>query len=339
MDFRRALWNTAAKRQEARMPNFPSSIHISEEGPREGFQFEKGPIATARKIALIDALAQTGLDHIQIVSFVNPKAVPGMADAEEVVAGITPVPGVAYTGLWLNDKGFERAVATGRLAITGSIVMSASDPFLMRNQHRTAEQQAADQHAIIDMYRAKGVPVERGGVMAAFGCNFASDIPIAHVVGLVQQQLDIAAAHGVSLKRVMIADTMAWATPLAVKRMVGALQDRFPALEISLHLHDTRGMGIANAYAGLEMGVRHFDSSVAGLGGCPFAGHKGAAGNVCTEDLVFMCDEMGIDTGVDLEALAECARLAEDIVGHPLPGSVMKGGSLKRLRARVAAGA
>ena len=143
----------------------------------------------------------------------------------------------------------------------------------------------------------------------------------------------MAEEHGVTLKCVMLADTMAWATPLAMKRVVGALQDRCPDLDIALHLHDTRGMGIANAYAGLEMGVTLFDSSVAGLGGCPFAGHKGAAGNVCTEDLVFMCDEMGIETGIDLEALIECARLAEDVVGHPLPGSVMKGGDLQKYRA------
>jgi hydroxymethylglutaryl-CoA lyase len=318
--------------------NFPSSIHISEEGPREGFQFEKGPIATARKVELIDALSHTGLDHIQIVSFVNPKAVPGMADAEEVVKTISPAPGVAYTGLWLNDKGFERALATGRLEITGSIVLSASDPFLMLNQHRTPEKQAADQHNIIEMYKSRGVKVERCGIMAAFGCNFAGDVPVERVIDLIAQQFEIAAEHGVTLKRVMLADTMAWATPIAVKRLVGAVQDRFPELQISLHLHDTRGMGIANAYAGLEMGVTLFDSSVAGLGGCPFAGHKGAAGNVCTEDLVFMCDEMGIETGIDLEALSECARLAEDVVGHPLPGSVMKGGSLKRLREKLAAG-
>ena len=119
--------------------------------------------------------------------------------------------------------------------------------------------------------------------------------------------------------------------------MVGAVRERFPDLDIALHLHDTRGMGIANAYAGLEMGVTRFDSSVAGLGGCPFAGHKGAAGNVCTEDLVFMCDEMGIETGIDLDALIECARLAEDVVGHPLPGSVMKGGSLRKLREKAVA--
>ncbi len=315
----------------------PTAIHIGEEGPREGFQFEKGAIATARKIELIDALSHTGLDHIQIVSFVNPKAVPGMADAEEVVKGITPAPNVAYTGLWLNDKGFERALATGRLAVTGSIVLSASPPFLMMNQHRTPEQQAADQHKIIEMYKTRGVPVTRCGVMAAFGCNYAGDVPVERVVDLIGEQVEIAAEHDVTLKRVMLADTMAWATPMAVKRVVGAVQEEYPEIEISLHLHDTRGMGIANAYAGLEMGVRHFDSSVAGLGGCPFAGHKGAAGNVCTEDLVFMCDEMGIKTGVDLEALSDCARLAEDVVGHPLPGSVMKGGSLKRLREKIGA--
>jgi hydroxymethylglutaryl-CoA lyase len=330
---------SARQRQEEAVPNFPKSIHITEEGPREGFQFEKGNIPTARKVALIDALSHTGLTRIQIVSFVNPKAVPGMADAEQVVSTITLEPGVAYTGLWLNDKGFERAVATGRLAIYGSIVTSASERFLMRNQHRTLEQQNADQHKIIEMYKARGVPVERGGIMAAFGCNFEGDIPVERVVEQVGEQLELAAEHGIALKSMMIADTMAWATPYAVKRVVGALQDRYPDLELILHLHDTRGMGIANAYAGLEMGVDHFDSSVAGLGGCPFAGHAGAAGNVCTEDLVFMCDEMGIETGISLEGLSECARLAEDVVGHPLPGSVMKGGSLKRLREKVAAGA
>jgi hydroxymethylglutaryl-CoA lyase len=128
---------------------------------------------------------------------------------------------------------------------------------------------------------------------------------------------------------------MGWATPEGIKRVVGAVREKFPALELALHLHDTRGMGIANAYAGIEMGITRFDAAVAGLGGCPFAGHAGAAGNVCSEDLVFMCEEMGIETGIDLDALIGCARLAEDIVGHPLPGSVMKGGSLRRLRAQA----
>jgi hydroxymethylglutaryl-CoA lyase len=177
------------------------------------------------------------------------------------------------------------------------------------------------------------VTVKRGSLMAAFGCNFEGDIPVARVVALVGQILDVAQEHGVALEYVTLADTMAWATPLSIKRVVGALRERWPDLDIALHLHDTRGMAIANAYAGLEMGVTRFDSSVAGLGGCPFAGHRGAAGNVCSEDLVFLCHEMGIETGIDLDVLIECARLAEDVVGHPLPGSVMTGGTLAKYRA------
>jgi hydroxymethylglutaryl-CoA lyase len=315
------------------MSDLPNAIHITEEGPREGFQIEKGPIATARKVALINALSQTGLDHIQIVSFVNPKAVPGMADADAVVRGIAPKPGVAYTALWLNKKGFERALGhSDRLANSGTIQLSASEKFSLRNQNRDAAAQLAEQHAIVESYKTAGVPVERGSIMAAFGCNFEGDIPVARVAELVRQILDLAGEHGVSLKYITLADTMAWATPLAIKRVVGSLRERWPELDIALHLHDTRGMAIANGYAGLEMGVKRFDASVAGLGGCPFAGHQGAAGNVCTEDLVFLCNELGIETGIDLDALIECARLAEDIVGHPLPGSVMKGGTLERFR-------
>jgi|SRR5579884_604185 len=314
------------------MSDLPKRVFIVEEGPREGFQFEKGPIPTPRKIALIDALSLTGLQQIQIVSFVNPKAVPGMADAEQVVRGITPRPEVSYTALWLNDKGFERALSEKRLTLIGTIQLAASEKFLMRNQNRTAAQQLAAQRAIVEMYKASNVPVERGSVMAAFGCNFEGDVPVSRIVSLVGTILDIAREHSVTLKYVTLADTMAWATPLSIKRVVGALRDRWPDLDIALHLHDTRGMAIANAYAGLEMGVTRFDSSVGGLGGCPFAGHTGAAGNVCTEDLVFLCDELGIATGVNLDTLIECARLAEDVVGHPLPGSVMKGGTLQKYR-------
>ena len=318
------------------MTSLPKRIHIVEEGPREGFQIEKGPIATARKIELIDALSKTGLDRIQIVSFVDPRRVPGMADAEDVVRGITPQPGVAYTGLWLNDRGFERAVATKRLDIKGNIVLCGSETFLKRNQNRTCAEQLAAQEMLVQRYQALGYKVERGLIMASFGCNFEGDIPVARIVDLAGQILALAERYGVELDYLSLADTMAWATPEAIRRVVGAVRERFPEVALALHLHDTRGMGIANAYAGIEMGIAHFDAAVAGLGGCPFAGHAAAAGNVCTEDLVFMCNEMGIETGIDLEALVECARLAEDIVGHPLPGSVMKGGSLKPLRARAA---
>jgi hydroxymethylglutaryl-CoA lyase len=314
------------------MSDIPSAIHITEEGPREGFQLEKAAIPTARKIELINALSKTGLDEINTVSFVNPKLVPGMADAEDVVKGIAMQPGVRYRGLWLNRRGFERALKTGRLSLGGSITLCGSEAFLARNQNRSAAEQAAEQHMMVELYKEHGVPVTSGFVMAAFGCNFEGDVPVRRVVQLVGEILDIGVQHGVTVGAVTLADTMAWATPLSIKHLVGAVRDSYPRLAIGLHLHDTRGMGIANAFAGLEMGVAQFDASVGGLGGCPFAGHSGAAGNVCTEDLVFMCDEMGIRTGVDLEALIECALLAEDIVGHPLSGSAMQGGSLNPLR-------
>ena len=316
---------------------FPTKIHINEEGPREGFQIEKAAIPTARKVEFIDALAKTGLDHIQIVSFVNPKLVPGMADAEEVVRRVAPAPGVALTGLWLNRQGFERAFATERLHMTGSLALSASVAFLKRNQNRTPQEHADATHEMIGVYKERNLPIERAGVIAAFGCNFEGDVPVGRVVDLIGQMQDIVAQHDTKFSSLALYDTMGLATPLSVKRVVGSIQDHYPDLEIVLHLHDTRGLGLANAYAGLEMGVSRFDACVAGLGGCPFAGNAAAAGNVCTEDLIFMCHEMGVETGLDLEALIECARLAEDIVGHPLPGSVMKGGSLARLREKMRA--
>jgi hydroxymethylglutaryl-CoA lyase len=319
--------------------DLPKAIKINEEGPREGFQFEKGTIATARKVELIDSLSQTGLKQIQVVSFVNPKAVPGMADADQVVARFNRVPGIRYTALWLNEMGLQRASSSGRLDVTGSLSLTASETFVKRNQNRTASDDLAAEKRIAKTYKSYAIPVERISIRAAFGCNFEGEVPPSKVTRLIDDLLAIAKEEGYKIRLVSLADTMAWATPKSVKRLVGAVRESNPDMAIALHLHDTRGMGIANAYAGLEMGVTIFDSSVAGLGGCPFAAHKGAAGNVCTEDLVFMCDEMGIETGVDLEKLIESALLAEDVVGHPLPGSVMHGGSLARLRAAARAGA
>lgn len=321
------------------MSELPGTVVISEEGPREGFQFEKGPIPTAGKIALIDALSETGLKQIQTVSFVPARNVPGMADADDVVAGFTRRPGVSYTALWLNERGLQRALDSGRLDVSGSIGLCVSAAFLARNQRRTMDENLDAQRALLAMYRAAGVPVRRGALMAAFGCNVEGDVAPSAVVAMVDQVLALAAEAGVTLEFFSLADTMAWATPLTIKRVVGAVRERHPDLRLSLHLHDTRGMGIANAYAGLEMGVDRFDAAVAGLGGCPFAAHQGAAGNVCTEDLVFMCEEMGIETGIDLERLIAAARVAEDVVGHPLPGSVKGGGSLRVLRRRIAAAA
>ncbi len=320
------------------MSDLPKKVMINEEGPREGFQIEKTPIATDRKIALIDALSETGVKHIQTVSFVNPKRVPGWADADAVVQGQHYNPKVEYTPLWLNPKGFERALQyRDKLALKGRVTVYASETFMIRNQNTDDRQNLAMQREQVTQYQAAGLPVTSVIVNAAFGCNFSGDIPDARVLEVLGWAFGVAAEFGEKPKRIRLADSMAWATPDRIKRTVGAVRNRYPDLAINMHLHDTRGMAIANAYAGLEMGVADFDSAVAGLGGCPFAGHAGAAGNVCTEDLVFLCEEMGIETGIDLDKLIEVARLAEDVVGRPLPGSVMHGGTLARFRQAAAA--
>lgn len=319
------------------MSDIPKSIEIHEEGPREGFQIEPGPISTEDKIAFVDALSETGLQEIQIASFVNPKRVPGWADAEAVVSGVKMRDGVRYTGLWLNEKGLARALDTEGLTLKGSISNVTSEAFMIRNTNRDRKQNREVQNNQVAMYQKHGIPMYRGGVMAAFGCNFEGEIPVSRVILAIEEILEIADENDAPVKVISLADTMGWATPLSIKKVVGAVRERWPGLQIALHLHDTRGMGIANVYAGLEMGVSLFDSSVAGMGGCPFAGSDGkpAAGNVCTEDIVFMCAEMGIKTGVDLERLIDVAEMAERIVGHDLPGSVKRGGSLDKLRAAV----
>ena len=318
------------------MSDLPSHVTIQEEGPREGFQIEPGPIPTKRKIELIDALSETGLLKIQVASFVNPQRVPGWADAEEVVAGFRRVPAVRYHALWLNEKGLLRALAVEGLETVGSISTTTSEEFMRKNTNRGFAENDEVQRSQIAICRENGVPVQRIGVMTAFGCNFEGDIVTEKVLWAVESMLAIAEEAGEKIRVISLADTMGWATPRSIKRVVGAVRERWPGQRVGLHLHDTRGQGIVNAYAGMEMGVDLFDSSVAGLGGCPFAKLKGAAGNVCTEDLVFMCEEMGVETGVDLDRLIDAAHLAEDIVGHPLPGAVMRGGSLKDMRRQSA---
>jgi hydroxymethylglutaryl-CoA lyase len=313
------------------MSDLPAHVHIHEEGPREGIQIEHASLTVEQKVGFIEALAETGVRQIDCVSFVNPKRVPTMADADEVARALRKKAGVRYTGLWLNQQGLERALALP-LDVVGSIRMTASETFSVRNTNRTIAQTEDEQRSWLSTYRQFGVPLEWGYVMTAFGCSFEGEVPIANVVAMVERIVGLAAEFDCSLKGVYLADTVGFATPADIERRIGAVRERWPELKIGLHLHDTRGTGMANVYAALRMGVDQFDSSVAGLGGCPFAEHRGAAGNVCTEDVVFMCHEMGISTGIDLEALIACARMAEDLFGHSLPGKVMHAGSLARFR-------
>jgi hydroxymethylglutaryl-CoA lyase len=311
------------------MTDLPTKVVIHEEGPREGFQIEPGPISTADKIRVIEGLAETGLHHIQACSFVNPRVVPGWADAEQVVAGFKAKPGVHYSALWFNENGLNRALAfRDKLTINGSISLTASEGFTRKNLNRSHAENLAAMRKMTASHLAAGIPVNRIGIMAAFGCNYQGDIQPAQVVSTLEDGLAIAKEAGAEITEFSLADTMGWAAPHRIERVLGEVRSRWPDVPLRLHLHDTRGLAVANALAALRMGVARFDSTVGGLGGCPFAGHKGAAGNICTEDLVFLCREIGVETGIDLDRLVESAQLAESLVGHPLPGKVMNGGTL-----------
>ncbi len=319
------------------MSDLPASIEIHEEGPREGFQIEPGPIATADKIRLIEALAETGLHHIQACSFVNTRLVPGWADAEAVVQGFRAKPGVHYTALWFNANGLNRAlVFRDKLTITGSISLTASEAFTQKNLHRSHAENLEAMRKQTLLHLENGVKVTRLGVMAAFGCNYQGDISPAQVISTLRDGLAIAAETGATIEYFSLADTMGWATPARIERVINEVRAVWPDKKIALHLHDTRGLAVANAHAALKLGVTQFDSTVGGLGGCPFAGQKGAAGNICTEELVLLCEEMGIRTGVDLDALIEVGRMAEEIVGHQLPSELIHAGSLDAFRRKAA---
>ena len=315
------------------MTDLPTSVHIHEEGPREGFQIEPGPIGTEEKISLIDALSQTGLRRIQVCSFVNPRLVPGWADAEAVVEGFSPAGDIEYSGLYFNGNGLDRALKfRDRLTISGSISLSASEAFTRKNLNRGHAENLAAMKRHAEAHLEHGIPVNRIGVMAAFGCNYQGDIAPATVVDTLADGMAVADETGAAITVFSLADTMGWAAPHRIGSVIGAVRERWPDMTISLHLHDTRGLAVANAHAGLRMGVSRFDSTVGGLGGCPFAGQPGAAGNICTEELVMLCEEMGIETGVDLDLLIEAGRMAEAIVGHPLPSELLHAGSLGRFR-------
>jgi hydroxymethylglutaryl-CoA lyase len=316
----------------------PKMVVLHDQGPREGFQIEPGPISSEDKIAFIDALSETGLRHIQVCSFVNPRVVPGWADAETVVGGFKVNPDVTYTALLFNKNGLDRALAfKDRLTITGSISLTASDAFTRKNLHRSHEENVQLMRSQSEAHIAIGIPVSKIGVMAAFGCNYQGDITPADVIRTLEDGMTIAHDVGAEIDAFSLADTMGWATPARIESTIVEVRSRWPDKRIDLHLHDTRGLAVANAHTALKLGVTDFDSTVGGLGGCPYAGQPNAAGNICTEELALLCEEMGIGTGVDLDQLIEVGRMAERLVGHLLPGELIHAGSLDALRRPAAA--
>ncbi|MCL4799956.1 MAG: hydroxymethylglutaryl-CoA lyase [Burkholderiales bacterium] len=295
-------------------------VLVTEVGTRDGFQAEPTPIPTATKVEILDALAAAGVPSFEATSFVSPRAVPQMADAAEVMARVARRPGVRLQALVPNARGAE-AAAAARVDMIVCFV-SASESHNEANLNKPIAGSLANVAEVARIARAAGIPL-RGAVATAFGCPFEGDVPVDAVLRIVEAYV------GEGVRHVSLGDTTGMATPPLVERAVEAIRGRFPAVEIALHFHNTRGIGLANVLAGLALGIREFESSIGGIGGCPFA--PGATGNICTEDLVYLLHECGFETGIDLERLIAVARRVEEVVGHPLPGQVMKAGPRLRL--------
>lgn len=296
-------------------------VYINEVAPRDGLQIEPRFVPTVDKIALIDALSATGVAAVEATSFTSPKAIPNLADADEVMAGIIRRPNVRMVALVPNQRGAERALA-GR-ADELNLVMSASDSHGLANLRMTPWQSLARFASLIDEVRAHAPGVRlNASLSTAFGCPFDGRIASARVLDIVDRlaALDVA---GVSL-----CDTTGMANPRQVGELCEAVQKQNPALSLTLHVHNTRGMGLANVMAAWQAGILQFDTALGGLGGCPFA--PGASGNVCSEDVVHMFEEMGVSTGVDLDALIRLSATLPELVGHETPGQVVRAGRADR---------
>jgi hydroxymethylglutaryl-CoA lyase len=290
-------------------------VFIHDVVARDGFQIEPNWIPTERKIEIIDLLSQTGVAKIEATSFVSPKAVPQLRDAADVMAGIRRNPDVTYVALVPNARGAERALAANVDEIV--LVVSASETHNRANVRRSVAESFAGFREVFDVLRGSKTGAT-GAIATAFGCPFEGVVPEAQVLDCVARYAEL------GISGVTFGDTTGVANPAQVDRLVRAVSQRFSDLPLTLHFHNTRGMGLANVAAGLSAGVARFEGCLGGLGGCPFA--PGATGNVCTEDVVHMLECMGYDTGVDLDRLLAASGRLREIVGHDLPGQVVKAG-------------
>lgn len=293
----------------------PSEVSLYEVSLRDGLQNERATVLLRDKIRLADALASAGLKRIELTSFVSPKWIPQLADADELARHVPKFPGVVWSALCPNERGLERAKAAGIEEI--AVFMSASETHNQRNVNKTIAATLATFDNVIAPAVASGIRV-RGYVSTAWGCPYEGEVPPAKVLAIAHE-LATRGCYQVSL-----GDTIGCGTPRQTRDLLRLFFQEFKPSQLGLHMHDTRGTALANVLVGLEMGIRDFDASVAGMGGCPYA--PGAAGNLATEDLVYMLDGMGISTGVDLAKLVEAGKVAASLVGRTLPGKVHQSG-------------
>lgn len=297
------------------LDHLPPDVSVYEVSPRDGLQNEAAPIPLEGKRELILSLIQAGLRRIELTSFVSPRWVPQLADAEELSRLLQPPPGVTFSALCPNAKGLERAFAVGLQEI--AVFLSASETHNRKNTNKTIEQSFDAFEEVVPPALEHGMRV-RAYISTVWGCPYEGDVDPARALAIARRLLDL------GCYQVSLGDTIGVGTPLQTREIVRMFLSELPQPQLALHFHDTRGTALANALVGLELGIRDFDASVAGVGGCPYA--PGAAGNLATEDLVYMLEGMGVRTGVNLDALIEAGRVAEKVIGRRLPGKVHQAG-------------
>jgi hydroxymethylglutaryl-CoA lyase len=299
------------------MSPLPSKVHIREVGPRDGFQNEPETIPTAEKIRLIDMLSATGLERIEVTSFVRPEVIPQLADAEEVLAGVKRREGVAFSVLIPNERGLERALALRDRFDEINVFISASETHNRKNVNRSIEESLGGLERTLEGAREAGLRCE-GVISVSFGCPYEGEVSLERVFGIAERLIAAGCAE------IGFGDTTGMANPRQVGEFFAVARERLAEVELTAHFHNTRGQGLANVLAALEQGVASFESSFGELGGCPVP--PGATGNVASEDVVSMLHEMGVETGVDLPALVEAARAAQEALGRPLGSHVLTAG-------------
>jgi hydroxymethylglutaryl-CoA lyase len=299
------------------MTELPRQVRIREVGPRDGFQNEPEVIPTAEKVRLIGLLANTGLKRLEVTSLVRPEVIPQLSDAEEVLTSIDRVEGVAYSVLIPNEKGLERALAHRDRFDEVSVFLSASETHNRENVNRSIDESLEGLERVLERARAERLRCE-GVISVSFGCPYEGEVPPDRVFAIGER---LAAA---GCEEVGFGDTTGMANPRQVGEFFPAARERLPDVELTAHFHNTRGQGLANVLAALEAGIDSFESSFGELGGCPVP--PGSTGNISTEDLVSMLEEMGVETGIDLPKLVEASRAAQDVLGRPLGAHVLKAG-------------
>ncbi|MGN6600446.1 MAG: hydroxymethylglutaryl-CoA lyase [Actinomycetes bacterium] len=300
------------------MSDLPERLSLREVGPRDGLQNE-APVSTDGKVALIDALSRTGVSRIEAVSFVSPRAIPQMADADEVWSSVQRSEDVRYSALVPNLRGAQRALDAGFPEI--EVVISASDTHNRKNLNRSTDESLAELAPLVELAHDRGARVQ-AIISTAWGCPYEGDLPVTRVLDVASRALATGADS------LSYGDTTGMATPFRVTQLVGETRMAHPDVPLNLHFHNTRGTGLANVLAALQLGVSDFDASIGGLGGCPYA--PGASGNIATEELVHMVEDMGVATGIDLDALLAAAAEAERLVGRTLPSQVLRAGPRTR---------